>query len=80
MRGNPIEELNAGITVLKDELSADALASRRVQIGVVTFGPVETVTEFVDAGAWSPSHLTSKGDTPMGAAIERGLQRIVRVV
>jgi uncharacterized protein YegL len=76
MRGKPIEELNAGVALLKDELSADPLASRRVQIAVVTFGPVETITEFVDAGAWSPPQLVSRGDTPMGAAIERGLQML----
>jgi uncharacterized protein YegL len=76
MRGQPVEELNAGITLLKDELSADPLASKRIQIGVLTFGPVETVTEFVDAGLWSAPHLISKGDTPMGAAIERGLQML----
>jgi uncharacterized protein YegL len=68
MHGQPIEELNAGVTVLKDELSADPLASKRVQIGVLTFGPVETVTDFVDAGLWCAPHLVSKGDTPMGAA------------
>jgi uncharacterized protein YegL len=76
MSGRPMDELNNGVTLLKDELSADPLASKRVQIGVVTFGPVETVTEFVDAGLWSAPHLTSKGDTPMGAAIERGLQML----
>ncbi|MGL4260590.1 MAG: vWA domain-containing protein [Afipia sp.] len=76
MSGRPIEELNAGVTLLKDELSADPLASKRVQIAVVTFGPVETVTEFVDAGLWTAPHLTSKGDTPMGEAIERGLQML----
>jgi uncharacterized protein YegL len=76
MNGRPIEELNAGVILLKDELSADPLASKRVQIAVVTFGPVETVTEFVDAGLWTVPHLTSKGETPMGAAIERGLQML----
>jgi hypothetical protein len=40
MTGRPMEELNAGLVLLKDELSADSLASKRVQIGVVTFGPV----------------------------------------
>jgi uncharacterized protein YegL len=76
MSGRPIEELNAGLVLLKDELSADPLASKRVQIGVVTFGPVETVTDFVDAGQWNATVLTTKGDTPMGAAIEHGLQML----
>jgi len=76
MTGNPIQELNAGLALLKDELSADPLASKRVQIAVVTFGPVETVTDFVDAGQWDAPVLTPKGNTPMGAAIEHGLQMI----
>jgi uncharacterized protein YegL len=76
MSGRPIEELNAGLVLLKDELSADPLASKRVQIGVVSFGPVETVTDFVDAGHWNAPMLTTKGDTPMGAAIEHGLQML----
>lgn len=76
MTGRPIDELNAGLIHFKDELSADPLASKRVQIGVVTFGPVATATDFVDAGQWSAPTLTPKGNTPMGAAIEHGLQMI----
>jgi uncharacterized protein YegL len=76
MTGSPIDELNAGLVLLKDELSADSLASKRVQIAVVTFGPVETATDFVDAGQWNAPVLTPKGNTPMGAAIEHGLQMI----
>ncbi len=37
MTGRPIAELNAGLILLKDELSADPLASKRVQVGIVTF-------------------------------------------
>jgi uncharacterized protein YegL len=76
MAGKPIAELNAGLVLLKDELSADPLASKRVQIAVVTFGPVETVTDFVDARQWDAPVLTPKGNTPMGAAIEQGLQML----
>lgn len=76
MRGRPIDELNAGVMLLKEELSADPLASKRVQIGLVTFGPVETVTDFVDAGVWAAPELASKGDTPIGAAIEHGLRML----
>jgi hypothetical protein len=76
MTGRPIKELNAGLVLLKDELSADPLASKRVQVGVVTFGPVETATDFVDARHWDAPVLTPKGNTPMGAAIEHGLQML----
>jgi uncharacterized protein YegL len=76
MTGDPIEELNAGLVLFKDELSADPLASKRVQVGVVTFGPVETATDFVDARHWDAPVLSPKGNTPMGAAIEHGLQML----
>jgi len=73
---SPDRRTNAGLIVLKNELSADPLASKRVQIGVVVFGPVETVTDFIDAGQRDAPVLTTKGNTPMGAAIERGLQML----
>ncbi len=40
MQGQPIAELNAGLVTLKDELMADAMAIQRVEIGVISFGPV----------------------------------------
>jgi uncharacterized protein YegL len=76
MTGPPLAELNAGLVMFKDELSSDPLASKRVQVGLVTFGPVETVTDFVDAKNWDAPMLTAKGNTPMGAAIEHGLQML----
>lgn len=76
MRGEPLRQLNEGLRVFKDELSADNLAARRVEVAVVTFGPVAVVTDFVTADQYQPSELVEQGDTPMGAAIERGLELI----
>lgn len=73
MRGQPIDELNAGIRVFKDELSADAMASKRVEIAVVTFGPVRIAADFQTADIFDPPTLIAEGDTPMGAAIDSGL-------
>ena len=73
MRGQPIDELNAGIRLFKDELSADPMASKRAEIAIVTFGPVQIVTDFQTADMFNPPVLTTTGDTPMGAAIETGL-------
>ena len=39
MGGAPIRELNAGLQALREELSHDSLAMKRVEIAVVTFGP-----------------------------------------
>ena len=40
MNGRPINELNAGLVTFRDELLADPLALKRVELGIVTFGPV----------------------------------------
>lgn len=74
MLGNPIEELNAGIVRFKDELMADPLASKRVEIAIVTFGPVNVLQDFVTPEYFNPPVLEAKADTPMGSAIETALE------
>jgi uncharacterized protein YegL len=76
MQGRPISELNAGLRQFKEELSSDAMAAKRVEVGIVTFGPVQTVTDFVTADNFYPPELVTTGDTPMGAAIEHGLEMV----
>lgn len=76
MNGRPLEELNAGLTVFKDELSTDALAMRRVEVGIVTFGPVKVEAPFTSAAVFYPPTLQSQGDTPMGAAIMQALNMV----
>jgi uncharacterized protein YegL len=74
MNGQPIAELNQGLATFKEELLADSLAAKRVEIAIVSFGPVRVVNEFQTAEHFNPPHLTAEKDTPMGQAIVRGLE------
>lgn len=74
MGGEPIQQLNRGLIALKEELNADALAAKRVEIATVTFGPVRIAHDFVGASAYVPPTLSAGGDTPMGGAILQGLE------
>lgn len=76
MSGQPIAELNAGLTAFKEELASDTLAMKRVEVGIITFGPVQTELSFQSAASFYPPTLSSHGDTPMGAAIRQGLDMV----
>ena len=70
MSGKPIDQLNAGYQALLNELLEDALASKRVELAVVTFGPVRLVQDFETPDMIASTDLEVTGDTPMGEAIE----------
>jgi uncharacterized protein YegL len=76
MKGEPIEELNDGIECFKDELMADEMAVKRVEVAVINFGPVNMVNDFQTADEFQPKELKSSGHTPMGEAIEKGIEMI----
>lgn len=73
MKGEPITELNSGLVAFKDELAADALAQKRVEVALITFGPVQVQADFQTADQFQPPRLDTTGDTPMGAAIMQAL-------
>ena len=77
MQGQRIAELNAGLKVYRDELLADPLAAKRVEVAIVTFGgKVTRVVDFVTAAEFDPPTLQVIGGTPMGEAISLALDMI----
>lgn len=60
MSGRPINELNAGLVTFRDELLADPLALKRVELGIVTFGPVHVEQPFTSAANFFPPILFAR--------------------
>lgn len=73
MNGAPINQLNEGLKLFQQELVADSLAAKRVEVAVVTFGPVQIDQEFISATGYIPNELHASGATPMGQAITEGI-------
>ncbi len=65
----PIDELNAGLKAFRDELMMDELAVKRVELSLVTFGPVKRLTDFQTPDLFRLPKLKAEGDTPRGQAI-----------
>ncbi len=75
MKGD-IARVNEGLRLLRDDLMSDRLASQRVEIAIVSFGPVELIQDFVTVDRWVPPRLGADGPTPMGEAMRFALQQI----
>lgn len=73
MEGESIRELNHGLQMFRQELFEDSLSMKRVEIAVITFGPVRVLQDFATADQFHPPQLQAAGDTPLGSAVERGL-------
>ena len=77
MSGDPINQLNAGLRLLEEELKKDDVASQRVQLLVIRFGgDVEVVTDWTDAMAFAAPPIQSDGLTPMGEAVRLALVKL----
>lgn len=87
--GGKMLEVIKGLNILKNETLKDVVASRRVEIGVVTYGDdVALVREFCSIASFSPpeqaesiaqiteSDFIPNGCTEMGKAIRVGIQEV----
>ena len=72
-----MDHLNQGLQAFQCSVSKDTLASRRVEVAVVTFdSEVKVVQEFVTPDQFQPPLLTAQGQTKMGSAILKALDMI----
>lgn len=76
MAGRPIAELNEGLRTLASQLMGDGLAAKRVEVAIVSFGPVNIDSDFVTAENFTPPVLSASGATPMGQAITTGIDLV----
>jgi uncharacterized protein YegL len=74
MQGDAISALNEGLKAFQREVSRDAIAARRVEIAIVTFGSgARTVQDFVTVDQFVPPELVANGQTHIGIGIETAL-------
>lgn len=68
--------VNQGLQALRADLQADLLAAQRVELAIVTFGPVRMVQDFVTVDQWLPPRLHAAGNTPIGEALQYALSEL----
>jgi uncharacterized protein YegL len=73
MAGEKIAHLNEGLRIFAEELKSDSMAAKRVEVAIITFGPVNEIQPFITADAFAPYTLEASGNTPMGAAVSRAI-------
>lgn len=74
MQGAPIAALEQGYAAFTQYLNNDPLASKRVEVAVVTFGSVATVqVPMQEARGLAPTRFTASGRTNMAAGIHLAL-------
>lgn len=77
MSGNRIRQLNDGVKTLLESLKEDELASKRVDLAIVTFASdITLVQDFSNPDQWEAPTLEANGVTNMGEAIVATLERL----
>jgi uncharacterized protein YegL len=77
MAGERIDALNAGLDTFRDDLLSDTLASRRIEIAIVTFSSgANVVQDFVTVDRFDPPQLQASGQTHMAAGIAQALKLV----
>lgn len=76
MTGEAIRQLNQGLALFQRDLSSDLVAMKRVEVALVTFGPVVVTQDFATIDRVNFPTLTADNETPMGEAVLRALDLV----
>lgn len=77
MHGAALNALNEGLRTFRDTLCRDTLASRRVEVAIITFdSEAKVVQDFVTVDLFDPPTLTARGMTHIGSAIHTALDLV----
>lgn len=77
MEGEPLKELNQGLTQFFSEVLQHKRARYSADIGIITFGSsVQQIVKFGSVEGQTVPRLTASGTTPMGEAVERALDAL----
>jgi len=72
-----IDQLAQGLQFFKKDVEGDDLASKRVDLAVVTFGSdVQVLHDFSSIAEFNPPQLVANGSTPMGEALIRAMDMV----
>ena len=69
-----IDQLNNGVAAFQTDVSRDMVALKRIEIAVVTFGPVTVAQPFTTVDRLAMPPLVADNDTPMGGAVTAALK------
>lgn len=74
---SPLAALQDGLETLVKELSQDTLASRRVELAIISIGSsVEVLSDFATVDNVTIPKLEAMGPTPLGAGISKALDML----
>ncbi len=77
MQGEAIAALNEGLKSFQQNLAKDPLASKRVEVAIVTFdNNIKVVQDFITPDQFTPPVLTAQGQTFMGGGIHKALDMV----
>lgn len=71
-----IQQINSGIEVFREAILQDPIASLRVEIATISFGPIKLVHDFVLVDEFSLPPLDITDSAPIGEAILFGLEML----